>query len=154
MSREGGSWERGSRLRLPRQRTDQAAEGLRWGSGRGRKRVRGRKRKTASRTSLPANREGKAARGVAHRRGAKAGAGDGGRKARATSLRPDRWKGLESQAQRPEVVGGGGSEGTRANEGSALAAENGNGGGGCEGMKRAGAQRVSWGMHKIGRAHV
>lgn len=91
--------------RLPRQKADQAAEGLSWGSGRGRKRVRGRKRETASRTSPPANREGKAARGVAHRRGAKAGSGDGGRKARATSLRPDRWKGLESQAQRPEVGG-------------------------------------------------
>lgn len=67
------------------------------------------------------------------------------------SLMPDRWKGLESQAHRPEV-GGGGGEGTRANEGSG-SSEQSSGHRkwkrrwGCEGMKRAWARGASWGMH-------
>lgn len=62
------------------------------------------------------------------------------------SLRSDRWKGLrrgdaESQAQRPEVGEGAdkGLEQMRAAgaRNRAQDTENGNGGGGCEGMKRA-----------------
>lgn len=75
-------------------RTEQATEGLSWGSGGGRS-VRGRRRETASE---PASGEGRAARrggstGAEHKLGPRTEA-EG---SPARRLRPDRWEGLETR---------------------------------------------------------
>lgn len=94
--------------------------------------MRGRKRETASRTSQPASREGRE-----HRRGAKAGAGDGGKKALQleVSCQTDGkgWRARPTGRKWGEEVAKGQEQMRAAGAlNRALDTENGNGGGGVK----------------------